>query len=83
MDIILRRLKGRDEMFGAVAVNANSDCCQLPNITGYNIFEACSFLFTSNFHNFVRMVDPAGQELLRLIATTIARIGNRTMCRNN
>ena len=70
VDIILRRLKGRNEMFGGVAVIANGDCCQLPNITGYNIFEACSFLFTSNFHflnNFVRMVDPAGQELLRLI----------------
>ena len=68
MDLILRQLRDNDQSFGGVFVVANGDCCQLPNITGYNIFDSYSFLFTFDFHfleNFVRMADPIGQELLR------------------
>ena len=70
MDLILRELKDSDKSFGGAFIVANGDCCQLPNITGYNIFESYSFLFTFDFHfleNFVRMIDPVGQELLRFL----------------
>ena len=70
MDLILRKIKENEEPFGGVFVVANGDCCQLPNISGLNIFEAFSFLFSFDFHflqHFVRMVDPIGQELLRLL----------------
>ena len=70
MDIILKNVKGNDESFGGAMVIANGDCCQLPNITGCNIFEACTFLFAFDFHflqQFVRMVDPIGQRLLMLL----------------
>ena len=61
MDLILRQLKDCEDSFGGVFVTANSDCCQLPNISGLNIFESFSFLFSFDFHfldNFVRIVDP-------------------------
>ena len=70
MDLIMRNLRDSSSSFGGVLVLANGDCCQLPNINGYNIFEACSFLFNFDFHfleNFVRMEDPRGQELLKLL----------------
>ena len=70
VDLIFRQLKDNSDSFGGVMVIANGDCCQLPNISGYNIFEACSFLFNFDFHflqEFVRMVDPLGQELLCLL----------------
>ena len=70
MDLILRKIKNSNDSFGGALVIANGDCCQLPNISGKNIFEACSFLFTFDFHflqHFVRMIDPAGQRLLTLL----------------
>ena len=70
MDLIMQNLKDNASSFGGVLVVANGDCCQLPNINGYNIFEACSFLFNFDFHfleEFVRMEDPVGQELLKLL----------------
>ena len=70
MDHILRKLKNNDSSFGGVAVIANGDCCQLPNITGQNIFTSSSFLFNFDYHffkSFVRMIDPAGQALLKLV----------------
>ena len=38
MDHILRKLKNNESSFGRLAMIANGDCCQLPNITGQNIF---------------------------------------------
>ena len=70
MEMIMRSLKGNDESFGGTLIIANGDVCQLPNISGCNIFEACLLLFTFDFHfleKFVRMEDPVGQELLLLL----------------
>ena len=70
MDNILKNLKDSSESFGGVLIVANGDVCQLPNISGQNIFEACSFLFTFDFHflqEFVRMEYPLGQELLKML----------------
>ena len=70
MDTILKNLKESEQSFGGLLIVANGDVCQLPNISGYNIFEACSFLFTFDFHflqEFVRMEDILGQELLKML----------------
>ena len=70
MDLILRQLKDCEDSFGGVFVIANSDCCQLPNISGLNIFVSFSFLFSFDLHfldNSVRIVDPVSQQLLKLL----------------
>ena len=70
MEMIMRSLKGNDKKFGGTLIITNGNVCQLPNISGCNIFEACLLLFTFDFHfleKFVRMEDPVGQELLLLL----------------
>ena len=44
IDPVLRKIRDVDESFSGLLVVANGDYCQLPNIAGYNIFEACSFV---------------------------------------
>ena len=59
MDLVLRQLKESGDSVEGVFVAANGDCCQLPNISGYNIFDPYSFLFMFEFYfleKFVRMV---------------------------
>ena len=70
MDLVLRKIRQIDESLGGVLIIANGDCCQLSNISGYNIFETCCFMFTFDHHflaHFVRMLDPDGQRLLKMM----------------
>ena len=46
---VLGKIKGVDESFGGVFVVAYGDCCHLQNVSGYNIFEACSFMLSLIF----------------------------------
>ena len=70
VDFISRNLKDTNGPFGGVLIVGNGDSCQLPNIDGSSIFEASYLLFNTDFHfltHFVRMVDPQGQKLLRVL----------------
>ncbi len=70
MSLILKRLKGSDKPFGGVLVIANGDCCQLPSVTGSEIFQSTSLIFNFHFHfltQLVRMADSMGQRVLRLL----------------
>ena len=71
MDLILQKLKGNFEPFGGIYVLANGDCCQLPTVSGTDIFAASVLLFGMNFHfleHLVRMEDEEGKRLLKLMA---------------
>ena len=70
VDLVLQLIKGNELPFGGVLIIANGDCCQLPNVSGTDIFQSSSPLFTSHFHfleELVRMHDVYGQEVLRLL----------------
>ena len=70
MDMMLQLLKQNDSPFGGVLIIGNGDCCQLPNVSGTDIFQSSSVIFNSHFHfltNLVRMHDPQGQEVLKLL----------------
>ena len=70
IDLLLQFIKGNELPFGGVLVIANGDCCQCPNVSGYDVFQSCSLLFTTEFHflnEFVRMHDPHGKEVLQLL----------------
>ena len=70
MDIMLQVLKENEIPFGGVLIIANGDCCQLPNVSGTDIFQSTSLIFTFNFHflqHLVRMHDEKGQEVLKLL----------------
>ena len=70
MDKVLQRVKDNFLPFGGVYVLANGDCCQLPTVSGCEIFNSSSLLFGFNFkflQSLVRMEDEQGQLLLRLM----------------
>ena len=70
IDLILQMVKENDLPFGGVLIIANGDCCQLPSVTGTDIFQSSRLLFNFNFHfllELVRMRDEKGQEVLRLL----------------
>ena len=70
IDMMLQLLKQNDSPFGGVLIIGNGDCCQLPNVSGTDIFQSSSVIFNSHFHfltNLVRMLDPQGQEVLKLL----------------
>ena len=70
MDIMLQCLKESESPFGGILIIANGDCCQLPNVSGTDIFQSTSLIFTFHFHflhHFVRMHDEKGQEVLKLL----------------
>ena len=66
----MQLIKGNDLPFGRVLVIANGDCCQLLNVSVYNIFQSSSLLFTSDFHflnELVWMHDVLGREVLQIL----------------
>ena len=70
MDLIMQSLKEVNVPFGGILVLATGDPCQLPSITGHNVF--CSPLMITSFNihllnHFVRMEDPRGQIMLKLM----------------
>ena len=70
VDLILQMVKLNDLPFGGVLIISNGDCCQLPNVSGRDIFQSCSLIFSFNFHflnELVRMTDEKGQEVLKLL----------------
>ena len=68
--LLMQLIKDNDLPFGGVLVIANGDCCQLLNVSVYNIFQSSSLLFTSDFHflnELVRMHDVLGREVLQIL----------------
>ena len=70
MDMILQKLKDNYDPFGGIYILANGDCCQLPSVSGTDIFTSSSLVFGVNFHfleHLVRMEDENGKLLLKLM----------------
>ena len=70
MDLILRKVRENDIIFGGVLIIANGDTNQLPNIDGTEIFLSTTLPFVFHVHfltTLVRMLDPIGQQLLNLM----------------
>ena len=71
VDLILQKLKDNYDAFGGIHILANGDCCQLPTVSGTDIFTSSSLVFGVNFHfleHLVRMEDEQGRRLLNLMA---------------
>ena len=70
ISLIFQKLKGNDNVFGGVYVLANGDCCQLPNVSGCDVFSSSTLLFSFEINflrELVRMEDENGRLLLRLM----------------
>ena len=68
MDLILQQLKHSNVPFGGVFIIATGDRCQLPSVSGTNLFMSPMIMTTFNLQllqHFVRMRDPVGQAVLR------------------
>ena len=70
MDLILQQLKFSTIPFGGVLIIATGDPCQLPSVSGTNLFMSPLLMTTFNLHllqYFVRMRDTDGQNVLQCL----------------